>query len=304
METLRIHLFGGLDVFRDGRPVTAFPTQKAKGLFAYLALHRGRRHSREVLVGRFWGDSPERVARKNLRTDIWRIRTVLEPRGTEPGSCITVSQDEVAFNAAADHWLDIHEFETRLDRAAPEAGAPLDEERVRLLREATALYRGDLLEGVYDDWCLFERERLRLRYLDALERLMRHHGSRGEWTEAAACAQRLLAHDPLREHVHREAIRYHLAAGDRAAALRQYETCVRLLRRELDVEPMAGTRALLAEIRGPVPADASPAALDEVLARLRSTARWLDETGEQVRLVIRDVERARALASGAPSHPR
>jgi DNA-binding SARP family transcriptional activator len=296
MQPLRIHLFGNLDVFRDGEPLPGFPTQKTRGLFAFLALNRDRRHSREVLVGRFWGERPEGVARKNLRTDLWRIRSVLEPRGVEPGWCLTVSHDEVSFNQGAHHWLDIHDFEAKLDRAAAGPRPELRDEQARLLSDAVALYRGDLLEGVYDDWCVFERERLRLRYLDALERLMRHHECRGEWTETAAWGQRLLAHDPLREHVHRAVIRSSISRGDRASAVRQYETCARLLRRELDAGPMEETRALVAPLLSAAAAAPPGAeAMDEILARLHSAAQWLEETGEQVRIVIRDVERARAL---------
>ena len=300
-QPLRIHLFGGLSVYRGEQPLPGFPTQKSRGLFAFLAVNHGRSHSRSTLVGRFWGDSPESVARKNLRTDLWRIRSVLEPQGVEPGSCLAVMQDEVALARGGDHWLDIHDFEDTLDEAARASG----EAQARLLRHAVELYRGDLLEGVYDDWIIFERERLRLRYLDALERLIGHHEARGQWTEAAAYAQRLLASDPLREHVHRAAIRCHLALGDRAAALRQFDTCARLLRQELDAEPAPETQALVAQARGretpfgmrpsAPSAHASAAALDEVLTRLRSASQWLEETGEQVRIVIRDVERARAL---------
>ncbi len=317
-QPLRIQLFGGLQVFRGEQPLPGFPTQKSRGLFAFLALNHGRSHSRSTLVGRFWGDSPESVARKNLRTDIWRIRAVLEPQGVEPGSCLAVCQDEVALSGSVQHWLDIHEFEARLDEAG---SAEADAHAAGLLRAAVDLYRGDLLEGVYDEWCIFERERLRLRYLEALERLIRYHHARGEWTDAAAHGQRLLAHDALREHVHRTVIRCHLALGDRAAALRQFDTCARLLRQELDVEPSAETLALAADARGgelpapghgaafaPVasagispPAAASTvpaAAMDEVLVRLRAASQWLEETREQVGIVIRDVERARALAGG------
>lgn len=316
-QPLRIHLFGGLQVSRGEQALPGFPTQKSRGLFAYLALNHGRSHPRSTLVGRFWGDSPESVARKNLRTDIWRIRAVLEPQGVEPGSCLSVCHDEVALSPAVHHWLDIEEFENRLDQAAHAD----DDHAAVLLRAAVDLYRGDLLEGLYDDWCIFERERLRLRYLEALERLIRHHHARGEWTDAAAYGQRLLQHDALREHVHRAVIRCHLALGDRAGALRQFETCARLLRQDLDVEPSPETLALAAEARGAGPGglvrmdlpagfaadmaapvmapSAPPAAMDEVLLRLRAASQWLEETREQVTIVIRDVERARALAAGA-----
>jgi DNA-binding SARP family transcriptional activator len=309
MQPLRIYLFGGLNVYRGEQPLPGFPTQKSRGLFAYLALNHGRSHSRSTLVGRFWGDSPETVARKNLRTDIWRIRTVLEPNGVEPGSCLTVCQDEVSLSGSMDHWLDIHAFEDGLDQAG---GREPDDRAAGLLRHAVELYRGDLLEGVYDDWCIFERERLRLRYLDALDRLIRYHEARGDWTDAAAYAQRLLASDSLREHVHRAVIRCHLALGDRAAALRQFDGCARLLRQELEVDPSPETLALAAEARGGEPAASGvraagapsvpAAAMDEVLTRLKAAQQWLEETGDQVRIVIRDVERARALA-GPASHP-
>lgn len=308
MQPLRIQMFGGLFVSRGEQALPGFPTQKSRGLFAFLALNRGRSHSRSALVGRFWGDSPERVARKNLRTDIWRIRAVLEPHGVEPGSCLSVHQDVVSL-AAENHWLDVHEFESRLDEAGH---GDVGDAAAELLRGAVELYRGDLLEGLYDDWCIFERERLRLRYLEALERLIRHHHERGEWTDAAAYAQRLLAHDGAREHVHRTVIRCHLALGDRTAALRQFETCARLLRQELEVEPAAETLALAAEARGAVVSFPSPphadvptvpaAAMDEVLTRLRAASQWLEEMHEQVGIVIHDMERARALASQATPH--
>ena len=296
MPPLRIQLLGGLRLYRGPDPLPSFPTQRSKGLFAFLVLNRARRHPREVLLGRFWGEATQEVARKNLRTDLWRIRSVVEPAGVERGSCLVVGGDEVAFNAG-EHWLDVHEFEAALDAAGPDRGAPLTEAQAAHVRAAVNVYGGDLLEGVYDDWCLFERERLRLRYLTALERLMRHHQERGEWVDAACCAQCLLSHDALREHVHRELMRCYARMGDPAAALRQFEHCAALLRRELEVEPVPETVAVRDAIRaGLHPGPSSPAAATPgegslaVLEQLHAAVRWLDDAGEQLRRLIRDVE--------------
>jgi len=312
MPPLRIQLLGGLRMYRGPDALPAFPTQRSKGLFAFLVLNRARRHPREVLLGRFWGEAPQEVARKNLRTDLWRIRSVVEPAGVERGSCLSVGGDEVAFNAG-EHWLDVHEFEAALDLAGPDRGAPLTEVQAGHIRAAVELYGGDLLEGVYDDWCLFERERLRLRYLSALERLMRHHEGRGEWVDAAFCAQCLLSHDPLREHVHRELMRCYARMGDPAAALRQFDHCAGLLLRELEVEPVPETLALRDGIRagqhrGPPSSFALPTPFTvpepsgepsgPVLEQLHLAVRWLEDAGEQLRRVIRDVE----TASSVPSH--
>jgi DNA-binding SARP family transcriptional activator len=317
MPQLRIQLLGGLRLHRGPDALPAFPTQKSRGLFAFLVLNRARRYPRDVLLGRFWGDSPEAVARKNLRTDLWRIRSVVEPAGVERGSCLSVGGDEVAFNAAGAHWLDVHEFEAALDGAGPDRGAPLSDGQAALIRAAVELYGGDLLEGVYDDWCLFERERLRLRYLMALERLMRHHQGRGEWVDAAFCGQGLLAHDALREHVHRALMRCYAEIGDPAAALRQFDRCARLLLQELEVEPMDETVALRDEIRaglhrGPSPLSSPPPApfaasrpepsgegAGPLLEQLHLAVRWLDDAGEQLRRAIRDVE----AVSSSPEAP-
>jgi len=55
VSTLRIKLFGSLDLEQDGRALARFPSRKVRDLFAYLALNRQTVHSREHLAGLFWG---------------------------------------------------------------------------------------------------------------------------------------------------------------------------------------------------------------------------------------------------------
>lgn len=77
-----------------------------------------------------------------------------------------------------------------------------------------------------------------------LRRLLRHRVDSGVPDGAIAAATRLLALDPLDESIHRTLMRLHAEGGRRGAALRQYEACATILRRELDIEPDAETRAL------------------------------------------------------------
>ena len=111
------------------------------------------------------------------------------------------------------------------------------------LEAAIAFYAGDLLPGLYDDWCLLPREILRDKYIIAVERLMAWHASRADWGAAIIHGKRLLDADPLLEHVHRDVMRYHYARGDRPAALQQFARCKRVLRKELTIDPMAETVA-------------------------------------------------------------
>jgi DNA-binding SARP family transcriptional activator len=243
MDLLRIRLFGRVELELGEHALPAFPTRTAKSLFCFLVLHRPRMFPRSVLLGRFWPEHDESAARRNLRTALWRIRRVVEPAGVEAGSYVRVDGDSIGFAPRAAWWLDVEAFEEgvagveRSFRRGEGASAAV-------MEAAVASYRADLLDDLYDDWCTFERERLRLAFLTVLERLAQHHADAGAWTSAIAAGRRLLHHDPLREHVHRLVIRALWRAGNRPAALQQYEACARLLRDELAVAPMRETAAL------------------------------------------------------------
>jgi len=285
MSTLHIHLLGAFHLQRDDAPLQ-LPTQKARALLAYLVTYRDRAHPRAALAGLLWGDMPDDRARRNLADTLWRIRQVIGP------GHLLAHRRTLRFNPDADYWLDVDDFVKaqspipKVQNGGPgigvwELGFGISDSAIGRLRDAVTLYRGDFLEGFYDDWCLLERERLRGLYLTALHALLAHHKGRGEYEEALRYGQRLVVGDPLREETHREVMQLLALLGRRNAALRQYLVCRRTLAEELGVEPLPETTALYREIRQAVvaePAAPSPADLG------------------RVPLVGREVERAAALA--------
>ena len=130
-------------------------------------------------------------------------------------------QNEIYFNTDNRYWLDVEEFENcvRPKRTpSPMSDACQNSpDTIQTLIRSIELYRGDLMEGCYQDWCLVERERLHMLFLDALIHLMNHHREQGALNEAIHCAQAILKHDPLLEQLHRELIEMHYRAGNRAA---------------------------------------------------------------------------------------
>src|SRR5262249_32671207 len=68
-----------------------------------------------------------------------------------------------------------------------------------------------------------------------------------EFERAVDHARHGVSADPLREEAHRDLIRLLAAAGQPAAALRQFQELERLLREQLDATPEAATRALVRE---------------------------------------------------------
>jgi DNA-binding SARP family transcriptional activator len=208
---------------------------RAESLLAYLLLHRDAPQPRQRLSFLLWPDSTEAQARTNLRHVLHRLRRALP----DADRFLDVTPRTLQWRPDGPFRLDLAAFEDALDRAAAHGG----DAAVGALREAADAYAGDLVEGSYDEWLLEERDRLRERYAAALERLCGLLESTGRHAEAIGYAERLVAHDPLREDAYRLLMRLHDARGDRARALRAYHACAAALQRDLRIEPSAETRA-------------------------------------------------------------
>ena len=137
-------------------------------------------------------------------------------------------------------WVDLVAFRSSLARA--DGAARGSESEVAALRDAVALYRGDLLEGCYDEWAVTEREGVRELYVSALRKLVESLVVQGDLAEATRFGREVVRRDPLGEAGYRQLMLVHDAAGDRAGAMRVYHECVTMLRSELGVEPTAATR--------------------------------------------------------------
>lgn len=301
MSALDIRLFGKFCVQRDEHPLHGLDAAKVQELLCYLLLHRDRPHSREALAGILWGDAPTEKSKKYLRQALWQLQTALEP---QPGEgVLLVDAEWIQLNLRAEFSFDVAAFEQgfALAQAAPDK--ELDAESARLLEGAARLYQGDLLEGWYHDWCLYERERLQNIYLTVLHRLMCHYEAHQEYEAALVYGARILRHDRACERTHRQLMRLHYLAGNRTAAIRQYQRCLAALREELSVKPEQRTRALYEQICadewGDAPApqtqsaaqpQATPASLSEVLDRLQQLRAALSEIQGQVQQNINVVE--------------
>jgi DNA-binding SARP family transcriptional activator len=110
---------------------------------------------------------------------------------------------------------------------------------------ALELLQHDLLPSWYDDWVLFERERLRQLRIHALETLAATLTRKARFAEAIDAALHAICAEPLRESAHRRLIEAHLAEGNVSEAITQYERYRALLDEALGVPPSPGLRALL-----------------------------------------------------------
>lgn len=220
--------------------IVRFPARKVEALFAYLLLAR-RPVARDRLGGILWPDADEEMARRNLRTALWRLRKVLrvvpELRLASDDRAISIECDQAE--------VDVAKFESLVESLNTVPA----ERRFDVMNEALSLYRGDVLDGLSEDCCEESRRQLRGLYVRLLKHAVNAYKTTGNFRTAVAHAQNLVTLDPLDEDVHRELMLLYHLSGDREAALSQFGKLRVMLQEELGVQPSAGTVELWQFIR-------------------------------------------------------
>jgi len=213
-------LFGGPYVIQNGSRLEV--PDGSKRLLVFVALSNGK-VDRRYAAGSLWPEGSDERAAGNLRSALWRLKCagidVVESDkctlGMRPGTVVDVGV--------------VGEWAARLvDGTAAHGDLCLLNWRWDAL---------DLLPGWYDDWVIFERERIRQRLLHALEALSRRLVELGRCAEAVDAAISAVSADPLRESANRVLIEAHLAEGNLVEARRTYDRYRDNVRRELGVEP-------------------------------------------------------------------
>ncbi len=238
--SLELDLLGGFELRRGDGTRPALTSKKAKALMAYLALSPESTVSREKLATLLWSASGEAQARTSLRQTLSVLRKALPDA---EGRVVVSSAEGLSLDPAR----------LRVDVTGFEAGAA--EGRREDLVRAVEAYKGPFMDGfevraeVFEDWLRSERPRLAEVAAGVMESLLEAYREEGDREAALAMARRLLRLDPLREDVHRAAMRLLQKLKRWNEALKQYERCETALRTELDIAPEEETQALYQEVR-------------------------------------------------------
>lgn len=250
MSKLKLRLLGPPVVELDETLVEVKP-RKALAVLIYLAC-AGSRQARDTLATLLWPETGQSQARASLR------RRLSELDQTLGGVWLHTDRDNATLVDAPGLQIDVADFEAHLAACTthghgPGAVCALCGEP---LAAAVALYEDDFLTGFtlsdcpeFDDWQFFQAESLRQELASALARLVQLHRDQGDPAAAAPHARRWIALDPLHEPAHRALMQLYDETGQRSAALRQYELCVRTLEAEMGVPPETETTDLYRSIR-------------------------------------------------------
>ena len=249
---LRIQFFGCFELLCDGEAVNLGRNARALAILKYLLAHRGGRPvSQDYLMGWLWPESDPKKARWSLNSAVCVLRKMLGgclPSFTAPET-VLLERDAYRLSPRVLLSADTEEFDSRYEEGLRLEEAGRVAEAVVEYEKAADLYRGDyLIENLYEEWTIVERERLGEVYVDLLRRLAVHYKEGGRLRESVRICYRVLEKDRCDEDTYRLLMECFVQLGQRARALRQYRLCEEVLRNEYDMAPSPETRALYTSI--------------------------------------------------------
>lgn len=209
-------------------------TKAAKDLFFMLLAHPEGMNKDEISVI-FWPDASPEEAKFRFKNTVYRLRRAVGK------DCILLEQDFYRFNNKMDYEYDVELF---LKENAAAAREHAFDSRISHLVEAVKHYGGRYLPEIEEDWAHTLREVLHQNYISTLLQLSESYLELTDYSHALEYCQMAINEDNLLEDSYRLAFRIYSAMGNRAALVRQYQTCVDILEREINAAPSPQTQDL------------------------------------------------------------
>ena len=236
-------MLGSFEVHTDDGVLADVPGARLRGLLIALALEPGHAVPKATLVDWIWGERPPSGAANALQRLVSRLRKAL-PEGLVEGQTdgYRLRVEPGAVDAV------------RFERLVGQARNDEDPRRVRLLREALALWRGAAMQDVgLQDSAAFDAAVTRLEglRLTAMEDRFDAEISLGHGVELVTELTDLVAAHPVRERLVAALMHALVAAGRDTEALLVYQRTREALADALGVDPSPELSALhVALLRG------------------------------------------------------
>lgn len=236
-----LHLFGRTEIRRAGTTVLGerdFGGSRPRQIIEILGTARGEPRSKDQLIDQIWDGTPPAEATATLESYVSVLRRRLGPHRS---AVVTTSGGYVLDGDALS--VDLDQF-VGLVSEASRADHPLKQ-----LRQAVALASQPVLASEpYASWAVDARRHYTDRLVEALLRAGRLAMSENLYDEAVSLGRQALTHDELREDAWVLVIAGLQSQGLCMRALRAYDDCRSIYRRELGVEPSDTLRRIQAAL--------------------------------------------------------
>jgi len=228
---MELTLLGGF-AFSVGGEVVPGISAGSQRLLACLAL-RGRQLTRAQVAGTLWPESTDERAGNSLRSTIARLDGSVRQAVRATARTVGLSEEVV---------VDVHRAYALAHRLIDRDAAPGETD---IGGDDVSALSADLLPGWYEDWALIAAADWRQLRLGALEALAAGLTAADRLSDAGAAALAAVRADPLRESARAALIKVHIAKGNKAEAVGEFEGYRELLHAELGLEPTSRLSQLL-----------------------------------------------------------
>ena len=238
---VRVHTLGRFEVLVDDKPIE--PSRKSprrplallKALIAFGSVDVPK----AKLVDALWPQEEGDAAQRDFDVALYRLRKLLS------NSRAIVFEDGRLSIDTATCWVDVLEIQKRLDQLDQGLKRP-DENQLEIsLNAISRLYGGIFLPAEMDAaWSVSMRERLRDRFVHAVQRGARRFEAAGRWHEAIEWYGKGLRVDDLAESLYQGLMRCYLQTGQRAEGLTCYRRLQDCLAAGLSISPNTSSEAL------------------------------------------------------------
>jgi LuxR family transcriptional regulator, maltose regulon positive regulatory protein len=247
---LQVRFFGHFEILCNGEPLGLGCHGKAQAIFKYLFAHRDRQISRDHLMEWLWPTSSPEKARSSLNVAICTLRKLLSDCSAGLKNCILLEEGYYRLCPTFRVETDVEEFDLRYEQ-----GRRLEKtnhiEWAAEYEKAVELYRGEyLLEHLYEDWTMVERERLSNAYMDMLEWLAVYYKETEQFRESIRISYRILEKDRGHENCHLLLAEAYALLGFYGRALHQYRLFKGVLKSTYGTEPSVETEKRFEKVLG------------------------------------------------------
>jgi DNA-binding SARP family transcriptional activator len=258
MASLQIYLLGNFHILVNHQKIRSdlWQSRQLRTILKLLIIQRSKPVPANQIIEKIWPDKAHEKAAQHLYVRISQIRNILKKFGlqdciqTIAGGYIFQCEPNLEENGERSFWIDVDEFERMADQGREHLENKAFNHAITHFKKAINLYSADfLIEDLYEDWTISERERLRDRHLMVLTEMAEAYAQTGRYRHAIDVCQKVLSVDPCRESTFVQLMLYYYHLGERSKSLEVFERCQKTLSEEMEVDPDSYTQELAQKIR-------------------------------------------------------
>ncbi|MBU0728336.1 MAG: hypothetical protein KKE17_15405 [Proteobacteria bacterium] len=239
---VRIYTLGRFSIVVEDRSLRLNVKTGKKTLELLMAMiaFGGRAVPEEKLADCLWPDADGDAAHSSFTTTLSRLRKII------PGDILVMNHGKLTIDDRR-CWVDTWALERNLGEVEKLLAGPTDSRNAAFeqIQQSLSLYKGPfLVNDAQAGWAIGPRERLHLKVLRTIERLMAIFKQSGDCLALTPLYEKALELDPLTEEYYQGLMECYVSLGDSSRALAVYTRCCEQLSDAFGIEPSAKTQSL------------------------------------------------------------